>query len=183
MDKTKLTTLSAILMSSMLFAAGGAVAQGTQSTQGAQNAQDSHNAQGAQNAQQGAQGNRDSQQRRDTDGVDNTRATSGAHSTSAAYISSRPTNAIHADDLIGANVKSTQEDDGDIGSISNILLDRDGEAIGVVVGVGGFLGMGEKDVAVEWDSLDITQEDDGDYVVRIDATQEALEGAEGYVTD
>lgn len=36
----------------------------------------------------------------------------------------------------------------DVGKITDLLLDHDGKAQTVVVGVGGFLGIGEKDVAV-----------------------------------
>lgn len=101
-------------------------------------------------------------------------------SAAAEYVTSLPANALHANDLIGTDVKSSVEDDADIGTVNNVLLSHDGEIVGVVIGVGGFLGMGEKDVAVEWDSLDIAQEDNGDYVVRINASRDALEGAAEY---
>ncbi len=42
-----------------------------------------------------------------------------------------------------------------IGEISDVLIDRNGKVIAVIVGVGGFLGIGEKDVAVPFEALEI----------------------------
>ena len=44
-----------------------------------------------------------------------------------------------------------------IGKVESVLLDKDGKAKYVVVGVGGFLGMGEREVALPWDALTISQ--------------------------
>jgi PRC-barrel domain len=40
-----------------------------------------------------------------------------------------------------------------LGDINEVLLDKSGKATGVVIGVGGFLGMGEHDVMVGFDKL------------------------------
>jgi len=102
----------------------------------------------------------------------------------ATYLTTQPENTFHADSLIGNNVKSTVEEDEDIGTISDLIIDEDGQIQAVVMGIGGFLGMGEKDVAVEWDSLELTKDDDGDdYVIRVNASQDALEAAEEYERD
>ncbi|WP_249976007.1 PRC-barrel domain-containing protein [Vreelandella olivaria] len=99
----------------------------------------------------------------------------------ATYLTSTPENTFHADSLTGNNVKSTVEDDEDIGTISDLVIDEDGQIQAVVIGVGGFLGMGEKDIAIEWDSLELTKDDDGeDYVIRVNASQDALEAADEY---
>lgn len=102
----------------------------------------------------------------------------------ATYLTTAPENTFHADSLIGNNVKSTVEEDEDIGTISDLVIDEDGQIQAVVMGIGGFLGMGEKDVAVEWDSLELTKDNDGDdYVIRVNASQDALEAAEEYERD
>ena len=51
--------------------------------------------------------------------------------------------------------KQSVYDPGDnkIGEIMDVLLDRDGKVTALIVGVGGFLGMGEKDVAVPFNSV------------------------------
>jgi hypothetical protein len=43
--------------------------------------------------------------------------------------------------------------DQKVGSITDILLGHDGKAQFIVIGVGGFLGMGQKDVAVPYESV------------------------------
>jgi sporulation protein YlmC with PRC-barrel domain len=40
-----------------------------------------------------------------------------------------------------------------IGDLNDIVLDKDGKIAALVVGVGGFLGLGEKNVAVDWDQV------------------------------
>ena len=53
--------------------------------------------------------------------------------------------------LIGLNVYDQQNQK--IGDIKELLLDKDGKVGQVAIGVGGFLGMGEHDVAVKWTDL------------------------------
>ena len=96
---------------------------------------------------------------------------------SHGYIASAPANGLQASDLIGADIKTTGDEE--VGSVSDLIIDQDGRVVAVVVGVGGFLGMGEKDVAIGWD--DVTKlgaSDEQD--LRIDLTREDLEGAPEY---
>jgi hypothetical protein len=46
--------------------------------------------------------------------------------------------------LIGSTVYG--RDNENIGDVTDIVIDKTGKALGIVVGVGGFLGIGEKDV-------------------------------------
>lgn len=102
----------------------------------------------------------------------------------ATYLTSQPAGTFHSDSLTGNQVKSSVEDNEDIGTISDLIIDEDGQIRAVVVGVGGFLGMGEKDVAIEWDSLELIKDEDGDdYVIRVSASEDALENAEEYERD
>jgi sporulation protein YlmC with PRC-barrel domain len=61
-------------------------------------------------------------------------------------------NQIMASKLIGTRVVSSNNES--IGDINDVIVDRNGQAIAAVVGVGGFLGIGEKDVAVPFNSLE-----------------------------
>ena len=54
--------------------------------------------------------------------------------------------------LIGAKVHDTASKET-IGSIQNIYLDDGGKVKVIVISVGGFLGVGSKDVAVKWEDL------------------------------
>jgi len=53
--------------------------------------------------------------------------------------------------LIGLNVYDTQNEK--IGDIKELMVDKEGKIEQVAIGVGGFLGMGEHDVAVKWTEL------------------------------
>jgi sporulation protein YlmC with PRC-barrel domain len=56
-----------------------------------------------------------------------------------------------ASKLIHMNVYNAQNEK--IGDIKELLLDKNGKVTNVAIGVGGFLGMGERDVAVKFDQL------------------------------
>jgi sporulation protein YlmC with PRC-barrel domain len=58
--------------------------------------------------------------------------------------------------LIGLNVYNDQDEK--LGAISEILLDKSGKADFVVIGVGGFLGIGQQDIMVEMSKLKFVDE-------------------------
>ena len=58
--------------------------------------------------------------------------------------------------LIGLNVYNDQDEE--LGAISEILLDKSGKADFVVIGVGGFLGIGQHDIMVETSKLKFVDE-------------------------
>jgi sporulation protein YlmC with PRC-barrel domain len=58
--------------------------------------------------------------------------------------------------LIGLNVYNDKNEK--LGDINEILLDKSGKVEGVVIGVGGFLGMGEHDIKVDMSKLKFMDE-------------------------
>lgn len=68
------------------------------------------------------------------------------------FVTYQEGNQLLGSGLLGANLLGA--DGADIGSVSDILLDRDGQIQAVIVGVGGFLGIGEKSVAIANDQLE-----------------------------
>ena len=74
------------------------------------------------------------------------------------------------------------EKDNKIGDVSDLLVENGGKVNTAMVGVGGFLGVGEKNVAVPFDSLKVVEKDGKRYLV-LKTTKEALESAPGYVYD
>ena len=72
--------------------------------------------------------------------------------------------------------------DNKIGEINDLLVDNGGKVNAVIVGVGGFLGVGEKNVAVGFPSLKVSEKDGKRYLV-LDTTMEALQSAPGYTFD
>jgi sporulation protein YlmC with PRC-barrel domain len=61
-----------------------------------------------------------------------------------------------ASKVIGLNVYN--EANEKLGDINELILDKDGKVNAVVIGVGGFLGMGEHDIAVSMDKLKFKEE-------------------------
>ncbi len=57
------------------------------------------------------------------------------------------------DDIIGTSVRNQQNED--IGSVTDLLIDRNGQVKAAVLSVGGFLGIGDKDVAVPWNQVQV----------------------------
>ncbi|WP_157961522.1 PRC-barrel domain-containing protein [Acuticoccus kandeliae] len=80
-----------------------------------------------------------------------------------------------ASTLLDASVVNAADEK--IGDVNDMVLKADGTVEGVVIGVGGFLGIGEKNVAIELASLSITEDEDGDMRFMLDATEEMLEAA------
>ena len=68
-----------------------------------------------------------------------------------------------ASKLMGLNVYNDANEK--LGDINELILDKDGKVSAVVIGVGGFLGMGEHDIAVSMDKLKFKEE-----AVRMSAT-------------
>lgn len=86
---------------------------------------------------------------------------------------------ISANKLINENVKNAANES--IGDINDILLTSDGKVSAVIVGVGGFLGMGEKNVALPFGQLMLAKDSGGDLNVTTSMTKEGLQAAPEYV--
>ena len=67
-----------------------------------------------------------------------------------------PTSGWRASKLVGVDVYNN--DNEKIGDISEILLDTSGKVSGVIIGVGGFLGLGQHDVLVPMEQLKFVNE-------------------------
>jgi sporulation protein YlmC with PRC-barrel domain len=86
---------------------------------------------------------------------------------------------VSAKELLDAAVVNAANES--VGDVNDVLIDHDGKVAAVIVGVGGFLGMGEKDVALPYDQLAFAKDPDGKLVVGTNATKENLEIAPEYV--
>ncbi len=97
----------------------------------------------------------------------------------AGYMAAEPAD-LTADRLTGARVYGANGED--IGEVDELLSSEDGTTVDkLVVDVGGFLGMGEREVAVTMEELHIMRSDDGmDFRVYMEATQEELEAQPEY---
>jgi sporulation protein YlmC with PRC-barrel domain len=89
---------------------------------------------------------------------------------------------IIVNDLLGAPVYSTAADDAEeIGKVNDLVITADGDINAVIIGVGGFLGIGEKNVAVDYASLDYVVAADNTWRWVLGTTREALESAPEFI--
>jgi sporulation protein YlmC with PRC-barrel domain len=84
-------------------------------------------------------------------------------------------NEMRASKLIGTTV--VNDANQSLGKISEIVLSKDGKVAAVVIGVGGFLGMGEHEVAINFASLRIAHDSNNKTTVSLNATKDSLKSA------
>lgn len=103
---------------------------------------------------------------------------------------------LAASEVIGARIyasegaldadayQGVQEGWEDIGEVNDIILGRDGTVDAVLVDIGGFLGMGERQVAVDMAALKVVQDDAtdaDDWFLVLQSDRATLEGAPEYM--
>jgi len=89
--------------------------------------------------------------------ANNANSSSSSSSASASSATTQlPADQWRASKMVGLNVYNDQNEK--IGDINEVMLDKSGKVHSVIIGVGGFLGMGEHDVAMEFDKLKFVDE-------------------------
>jgi sporulation protein YlmC with PRC-barrel domain len=69
-----------------------------------------------------------------------------------------------------------------LGDINDVVVDKSGKPTVAIIGVGGFLGIGEKNVGVPFQALEFTMSNDTNMrVARLDVTKDALTAAPTFV--
>jgi len=76
---------------------------------------------------------------------------SASSSGGAQFMSQAQTGQWRASKLVGVDIYGSNNEK--IGDVNEILIDKNGQPQAVVIGVGGFLGVGSKDVAVQWSAI------------------------------
>ena len=82
---------------------------------------------------------------------------------------------ISANALLNQSVKNSANES--IGDVNDLRIDADGRIVSVIVGVGGFLGIGEKDVALPFNEFTFGRDANGNVVVTAKVTKESLQSA------
>lgn len=85
-----------------------------------------------------------------------------------------------ATNLIGQSVYNAQDEV--IGDINDLVTDRNGKVVAALIGSGGILGLGEKDVALRFEDLRLTRDENNDVKIIADLNQEILAAAPDYET-
>jgi sporulation protein YlmC with PRC-barrel domain len=74
--------------------------------------------------------------------------------------------------------------DAKIGDVEDVLIDKDdGKVVALIVAVGGFLGAGEKDVAVPFKAVQFKTKDNNKWYAVMNATKDSLKTAPGFKYD
>ena len=85
--------------------------------------------------------------------------------------------------IIGAPVyDGTAADANNLGKITDLVLGNNGDVAAVVIGVGGFLGIGEKQVAVDYTALQWTVAADNTERFVLQTTKDQLTAAPDFKT-
>jgi sporulation protein YlmC with PRC-barrel domain len=95
-------------------------------------------------------------------------------------MTSIPPNSLTVTDWYKQNVYDSNNNK--IGEIRDVLVSSDGKINALIVGVGGFVGAGEKDVAVNFDTVKKTTKNDKVYLT-MNASKDALKSAPGFKYD
>ena len=69
-----------------------------------------------------------------------------------------------------------------VGKIDDVLIDKSGKITALIVGVGGFLGAGEKDVALPFSAVTSEKKNDK-WWLTVDTSKDSLKKAAGYKYD
>lgn len=129
-----------------------------------------------------------------------TEAPAMTHDSSAMFRDARDAMEIHASDLIGKRVYASEaalDADGydgmqdgweDVGEVHDVVLSRDGSVEAVLLDIGGFLGIGEREVAMNMSAIrfvsdEATPEDLSDYFLVVNASRVNFEEAPAYTMD
>jgi sporulation protein YlmC with PRC-barrel domain len=98
----------------------------------------------------------------------------------AKIMTSLPADAMTITNIYKQNVYDPG--DNKIGEVADVLIEPDGKTPAVMVSVGGFLGIGEKDVAIPFNAVKLTKKDNKWYLV-MNTTKDALKAAPGFKYD
>jgi hypothetical protein len=128
-----------------------------------------------------------------------TTTTTAAKTGPASYLDAAGPNDVLASSLIGMRIYAVQDDVdatkaypaearkewADVGEVNDVVLDWNGAVKAVVLGVGGFLGVGEKNVAIEMASLRKVREsaESNDWFLVVNTSKEMLTNAPAYTAN
>ena len=112
-------------------------------------------------------------------------STSGTASTTTAaasgeYITQQSETQVSANDYIGKAIYNAENNS--IGDVNDLILEENGGIVAAVVGVGGFLGIGEKDVAVPMSKLTMARDENNNVRLTTTETADSLKAAPEFKT-
>ena len=82
---------------------------------------------------------------------------------------------MRASKLIGTKITNAANES--VGDVNDVILGKDGKVAAVIVGVGGFLGLGEREIAMNYGTLRFSRDSNGRDVITVNATKDQLKAA------
>lgn len=107
-----------------------------------------------------------------------TAATGSVTNSTITTISHPSADEMTSSKIVGTSVYNTNNEK--IGEVNDLILDNNGKVAGVVIGVGGFLGMGERNVAVSFNSVKFSKDNKGYERITVAATKDQLKSMTPY---
>jgi hypothetical protein len=97
----------------------------------------------------------------------------------AMTVSEQGPNQVLASKLVGATIYSPSDEK--VGNIEYLVMNKSGQVDAVVVGVGGFLGIDKKDVALTFSSLNVSYDVDNSVKkITANVNKESMKSAPAY---
>jgi sporulation protein YlmC with PRC-barrel domain len=93
------------------------------------------------------------------------------------FLTALPQNALLVSNIHEQNIYDPQENK--IGEVKDLVVDRSGKISAAIISVGGFLGIGQKDVAVAFSDIKAAERNNK-WWLTINATKDELKSATGF---
>jgi hypothetical protein len=111
---------------------------------------------------------------------DKSAESTGSAQSTAQFLNEQKTDDMLASTIIGKSAYNSQDES--IGEVNDLVTDRSGKILAALIGVGGFLGIGEKDVAVRFEDLKFARDESNNVKVVLNLSKETLASAPDYKT-
>jgi sporulation protein YlmC with PRC-barrel domain len=103
-----------------------------------------------------------------------------APSESPQFLAKQESSDWLASNLIGKSVVNAKDER--IGDVNDLVTDENGKVVAVLIGVGGFLGIGEKDIAIRFEDVKLSRDADDNVKVLANISKDTLASAPDYQT-
>jgi hypothetical protein len=102
----------------------------------------------------------------------------GSTQSSGQFLNEQKADEMLASSIIGKSTYNSQDEN--IGEINDLVTDRSSKIVAALIGVGGFLGMGEKEVAVSFEDLKLAPDEKNNVKIVLNLNKETLASAPDY---
>lgn len=110
--------------------------------------------------------------------TDKDRVAADVANSNPQYLTSKPADDYFSESIIGQDIINRRDNEV-VGTVDELLIDKDGQIAAVIISTGGVLGVGEKDLAIAWDQIE--REVDGDETtLSVDLSDDSISEAPSF---